>query len=265
MAGQIIFFEKNKMDFADPNVAATASQAPTFADLVLNRNNYSAWITTGSVDADNTTLEVDMVDTKQISEILLVKHNFKSFKVEYWDGAAYQAFSPAINETTNAVESNWYTVAAVTTSKLRITIYGTQTANEDKVLTQFIATEKVGQLTGWPVIKNPKHGTNKQSTKMLSGKLNIVRNVGAFSCQLEVKNWRTAADLVVVESLYDSLDGFLVWLCGGVTTQFASSRKGYRFEDLYLMGCSNDYEPEYYKGMYQCGMDITMSLTEVIG
>lgn len=264
MAEPILFFKKAKTDLSEDNVSATANEGSEFANYALNRSNLSAWITTGSSDSSGTTWTVDMTDEKTISEILLIKHNFKSFTVKYWDGAAYQDFSPAISETTNTEEVNRYSVTEVATSKIQITINGTMTPDEDKYLFQFIATEVLGQLAGYPVIKNPVLSRNKKKSTMLSGKLNISENVGGFSCDLSVSEWKSDADLTLVETLYSSSDGFLVWLCGGDEDQFASLRKGYRLEDLFLMKCVNDYEPEYVAGMYRRGMNITIKLAEVV-
>lgn len=264
MSGQIIFFEKNKADFQYTWVMASASQGNAFASKVLNRSNNSAWITTDSVDADNTTLTIDIGDSKFITDIILIKHNFKSFQVKYWNGSSYVNFSPAINETTNTKSSNYFPVAQVSTMRIQLTVFGTQTPNEDKYLYQFIMTAKLGQLTGWPMIKKPTHSRNKKKSQMLSGKYNIQENVGFFACALEVESWSIDADLAVVESLYNAQDGFLLWLCGGNEDQFKTKRQGYRLEDLYLMKCLDDYQPEYRGGIYSNGLKIGIDMAEVI-
>jgi hypothetical protein len=264
MAGQIIFFEKSKCDISNPNVVTTASQGDDYADYILNRNNDIKWVTTGSVDADNTTIEVDMVDENPISDILLVNHNFKSFKVEYWNGSAWTTFSTPIDQTTNTASTNRFSFTEVSTTKLKLTVRGTQTANEDKYLGQFIATRLIGQLSTWPTIKKPVHSRNKQSSPMLSGKEFIAENVGGFSVDLAIKILSDATDLAVIEELFDSNEGFLVWLCGGDESQFTTARKGYRLQDVYLMKCKNDYTPELYKGLYKSGYKIDLNLEEVV-
>ena len=264
MSGQIIFFQKSKCDISNPAVSASASQGDDYADNVLLRTRLTPWITTGSVDADATTLTIEMTDEQSITNILLVKHNLKSYTIQYWDGAAYQNFSTAISETTNTATTTRHTFTAVSTSRLKLTINGTMTANEDKYLYQFIATNVIGQLAGWPVIDNPVHTSNMKRSTMLSGKEHPVRNVGAFKCALEVKEWKRDSDLDIVESLYNSSEGFLVWLCGGTESQFSSVRKGYRLEDVYLMKCIDDYSPEFVQGMYLRGLKIRMQLAEVI-
>ena len=265
MAQPIIFFEKSAADIGLPNVTATASQGSAYAINALNRSNSSAWVTTGSVDADNTTFTVDFGDAKFITDILLVKHNFKAFTVQYsTDNVSFSAFSAAISESNCTAETSHYEFTQVEARYVKITITGTQTANEDKELYQFIATRQLGQLAGWPQIRSPKHDTNKKKAQMLSGKLNVTRNVGGFFCELSVKEWRSDADMTIVETLYNSTEGFLVWLCGGSESQFSSSRIGYRLEDIYLMKCANDYEPEFVDGGYYRGLDIKIQLAEVV-
>lgn len=264
MSAQMIFFRKSRGDLSNETVTATASQGASYAEFALNRGNLNAWITSGSVDADNTTWEVNFGEAREVQDILMLKHNFKAFTVKWWDGSAYQNFTPAISETTNVEESNYYQIALVSTSKIQVTITGTQTANSDKFMYQFIATEKLGRLNAWPVIKTPTHSRNRVKTQTLSGKYSIIENVGGFSCKLTIKSLTNLADLDLIEELYGANEGFLVWLCGGDESQFRTRRQGYRMEDIYLMKCSDEYQPEYVNGLYTGGIKIDLDLQEVI-
>ncbi len=264
MSGQIIFFKKSKCDFSLGNVIASASQGSAYAAQVLNRSNLSAWVTTGSVDADNTTLTVDMSDPKVITDLLLLKHNFKAFTLKYWNGTSYQPFSPAINETSNTAASSYYEVASVTTTKLQITITGTQVANADKYLYQFIATSKIGRLNGWPIIESPVFDRNKLVSVMLSGKISLAESLGGFKTSLTVEYLKDSTDLATIEAIFGSADGFLVWLTGGDETQFSSVRQGYRMEDVFLMKCVNSLSPQWYQGLYQTGMTLQVDLAEAV-
>lgn len=263
MSQQIRVFSKNKLDISNANVVLTASQADEFADFVRNRSNTSAWVTTGSVDADNTTFEVNFVDLINIDSIILIKHNFKSYTIEYWDGDSWEDFSTAIAPTTNTAETTFHQFTEVFTTKIRLTILGTMVADEDKYLFQFIATKERAQFNGWPIIKNPKHSRNRIRSKLLSGKETIKESSGAFSCQLQIKVHSDDSDLTLIEEMYNANTGFLVWLCGGDETQFSSQRIGYRLEDIYLMKCSDEYQPEWYKGLYQSGQVVGVDLIEV--
>ncbi|MCB0421147.1 MAG: hypothetical protein KDD61_09125 [Bdellovibrionales bacterium] len=272
MASQVMFFNKNKIDLDNPNASITVTDGTatntgqSFVDYVRNRNNTSAWLTTGSNDAANTQLDIDMIDERDISDIFLIGHNFKAFTIKYWNGSSYVDFSTAISETTNAVDFNHYSFTEVATSKIRIIITGTQAVDDDKVLKQLIFTNKVltGQLTGWPEIKNTRHSTNKKISTMLSGKISVVESIGSFECNLSVKNWSSDADLSIVEEIYFGKRAVLVWLSGGDEAQFSSSRIGYRKEDIYLMRAIDDYRPDFVSGLYVSGLKIDLRLKEAI-
>ena len=266
MAGQIIFFKKNRADYENTLVTVTASQGTDTQNYILDRSNRTMWGTSGSVDSDNTTVEVNLGDVRTIDSILLLRHNFKNFKIQYWDelGLAWSDFTSAIHPTTNTSDSNYYSVTAVLTSKILLTIYGTMVADSDKNLCQFIATSKIGQLDGWPVIGKPTLSRNIVQNKMLSGKAHLIQNVGAYSAKLTVKSLSSDADWAIFEALYNSPEGFLFWPCGGDETQFRTVREGYRMEDIYLVRCKSDQSPEWYSGLYKTGIKLDLDLVEVI-
>ncbi len=264
MSGQIIFFDKSKADLDAPNCVATASQGVGFEALARNRSNETAWMTSGSVDADNTTYTMDLVDMFSIDSILLILHNFKSYTLKYWDGAAYQNFSTTIAPTTNILATTYHTFNAVDTTKIQLTILGTMTANSDKTLAQFIITKKIAQLNGWPQIKSPVHDKNLVASRMVSGKNNISKNLIGFSTDLEVVTLSDSTDLSTIDQLYFSGNSFLVWLCGGSETQFRTAARGMRLRDIYLMECANKWTPEPYAGLYGIGYKTKIQLVEVI-
>lgn len=265
MSSQIIFFEKSKCDFSIDDVSATASQGSTHAEKPLNRSNYTAWITTGSVDADNTTWEVDMVDEKLVSEILLIGMNFAAYTIKYWDGAAYQDFATPISVSGNTAENKRHTVTQVSTTKLKITITGTIVADSDKYLKQFVASNLIGQLNGWPIVDNPETSRNKSISKMLSGKALVRERIGNFACSLKVKSVTDTDDIGVFEDLFNANEGFLVSLGGFDEDQFTvGARQGWRQKDLYLMKTKNEYRPIYKDGIYTNGIIENVQLIEVV-
>ena len=272
MAGQIRFFKKSRIDLSNSLASITVTDATAtnpgqaFTDFLRNRNNTSAWVTTGSNDAANTTLVYDMTDERDISVILLVLHNFAAYTLKYWNGAAYVDFATPISVTGNTAETSFHEVTQVSTSRLQLIITGTIVADADKKMRQTIISDKIvtGQLEGWPLIKKPRHTTNKKVTTMLSGKVNVLESVGAFSADLSVRHWSISADLDIVEEIFLGKRGVLMWLSGGDEAQFTQSRIGYRDEDIYLVRAINDYSPEYVSGVYVNGLKIQLKLKEAI-
>lgn len=270
MAKQIRFFKKNIIDLSSALTSITVTDSvatdngQSIVDFIRNRNNYSAWVTTNSTDAANTQLDIDFGVGRDVSDILLVKHNWKAFTIKYWNGTTYVDFSTPIAETVNDDETTHFQFDSVETQKLRIIITAAQTLNADKELYQLIVTEQIGLLNGWPVIKNPTHDRNKKISKMLSGKVNVIESLGSFQCDLEVTNWKNQADLTVIEEIYFRREGVLIWLCGGDEDQFSMELQGYRLEDIFLVRPTNSYEPEWAKGIYTSGVKLKIALQEAI-
>jgi hypothetical protein len=265
MATPIRFFNKNKLDISNPNAELTASEADAYVDYVRNRSNTSYWVTTNSVDANNTNIVVDFADQRDIDSIILVKHNFKAYTVQYWNGVAYDDFSTPILETNNSSDTTFHQFNLVVTTRIKLTIQGTMIADRDKFLAQLIATDQIGQLENYPSIRKPSFDRNLASTNMLSGKASIIENIGGFSVSLDKEYWKSAADLELIEELYFSNEGFLVWLSGGDTSQFNNFiPRGYRMEDVFLMKCANNYSPEYVKGILEHGIGVAIKLIEVV-
>lgn len=263
-AKQILFLYKNKADISNDSLTVTASEGNDYASRALNGNNVTAWTTTGSTDASLTTFTVDFGEPRRIDTLILAKHNFKNYTIQYYDGVSWLDFSTAIAETVYASENSYYEFTLVHAYKIKITINGTQIADSDKYLYQFIASEKIGRLNGWPIITQPKLDRNAQNSKMLSGKMQITQNLGGWSFDLQVKIWSDEDDLAVVQNLYNSPEGFLVYLCGGNPDQFkATGVEPYRGQDILLMRTLGVFSPQLYRGLYASGFEIKMSVVEV--
>lgn len=266
----IKFFKKNKIDLDFSGVTITITDAvasntgQSFVNYLRNRNNTSGWMTTDSSDAANTQIDVVLTGRKDFDRIVLVKHNFKAYTIQYYDEdlLAYTDFSTAVNVSNNAVTTTTHSFNSVSTSKFRIIITGTMVANADKSLCQLILTEDIGEMISQPEI-TPVIDKSRKVTKYLSGKSHIIRSIDTFGVRLRKKNVDVAADQELVETLFDSFEGFHVWLSGGDISQYVNVRKGYRLEDIYLMNLSNEYEPEWDGSYFKNGLNIDLRLVEV--
>lgn len=257
----ITFFEKNKCDFADSGVSATASQGAAFAIRALNRSNMSAWITTGSQDSDNTTFTVTLADPRLASRVFLVKHNFKDYVLEYNNGSGWVTIESVSGDTKSV---SVFEFTEIESYGFRITITATQVADSDKFLFQFIATRPIGVLAQQPRISNFVNSRNASVARMISGKFSVRGNVGNIQFDLEPTTWYEDNDLSIIERLYRQYEGFLVWLCGGDELQFGMRRQGYRLEDIYLVKLRNELQPDWNRGLFRAGLKFKLQFVEVV-
>lgn len=265
----IKFYKKNVYDLSNSLPTTTVTDATAtntgedYIDLMRNRNNSSAWMTTGSNDAANTQIDINFNDEVEFDRLMVLKHNLKAFTIQYYNGSSYVDFSTAINETTNTAGSNYYSFNNVSTQQVRIIITGTQTPDDDKFINQLIFCEAIGEFTEEPEI-SPEFDKQRKVTSFISGKNFVAKAVGGFTCRLRKRPMVTQSDLDIVETLFDSFNGFLVSLSGGTTTQFELDIPGYRLEDVFYMACENEYEPMYNGGRFKHGVDVDIRLVEVV-
>lgn len=266
----IKIFEKNKIDLDQTGITITASDLTVGADAgqsfvtyLRNRKNDSGWGTGGSTDAGNTTLIVESSDEMSISDILLVGHNFKAYSIQYWNGSAYVNFSTSISVSNNTATTTYHTFTEVQTLRVRIVITGTMTADEDKLLSQLILTRQLGEFTTEPYIKKPKQEKGRKVRKMLSGRSNVTRTIGSFSVTLDFPPMKDATDFALLLRMFESYEGFLVWLSGGSTANFFSANiPGFRLSDIYLCTCANDLDTEFNGGFFAHGQKVEVQLVE---
>lgn len=270
MSSQIQFFKKNYIDLDNNSVTITATDTVAtsagngITDFMRNRKNTSSWITTGSNDTASTILIVDWGTSIDVDHIIMINHNFKAYTIKYWSGATYVDFATPIAVVDDANSTTEHNVVSVSTSRIQITCTKTQVADDERRMAQLIVTEELGQFEGWPVVSRPISSKNRQITKMLSGKKNIVDSVGFFSCTLTVDNLKSDNDLTLIETLYERFEGFLLWLGGGDESQFSSARIGWRKQDMFLVRPSNELTNEFVKGLYVTGVKVQIKLEEVI-
>lgn len=264
----IKFFRKNIIDLTNPLVTVTVTDSVAtdtgndFTSLMRNRNNNSGWGTTGSSDAGTTTMVIAFGETRSFTTIHLIGHNLKSYTLKYWNGSAWTDFSTAIAPTTNTATTTYYTFTEVSSTQLQLIINGTVVANADKYLKQFIVSEILGTLSIEPEIQ-PQWDKDRKLTKFISGKSYVAKSVGAFNVRIKMKSASNSTDLTLVETLFASYEGFLVWLGGGDESQFESVREGYRLQDIFLMDISNEYDVAYVESRWYHGLPIDLKLVEV--
>jgi hypothetical protein len=266
----ILIFEKNKIDLDNSGITITPTDAvaddagESFVNLLRNRNNTTGWGTAGSTDAANTELLIESTDEMELTDIHLVGHNFKAYTMTYWDSntETYVAFPTAINVANNTDPNTHHNFTEIQTYKVKLVITGTMTADDDKLLAQLILTRRMGQFSSQPFVKKPKQERGRKVRKMLSGRANVTRTVGAFSCTLAFPTNKVAADYDLIEQMYDSFNGFLVWLCGGDTSDFFTEVQGFRKQDIYLMACANELDTEWTSGRFDNGLKMEISLVE---
>lgn len=270
MAERIKIFNIPFSDFANENFSIEITDdvaddtGQDIVEYMRNRNLTSAWLTTGSTDAANTEILCNISDSAQIDDFFLVGHNLKDFDVDYWNGVAWVNLAEVLNNT-----SDFYHLEipqSLLTDKVRITVYATITADEDKRITRLIITDRVelGEFKSWPVIERSRQKVVRKKNTMLSGRKKFSPSTGGFSVTLKWKMLTYQEDVDIIEYMYLSLKGVMIWLSGGDEDQFRFNQRGYRNQDFYIVQPDSDLINAPKLGIYSNGVPMSMPLEEVV-
>lgn len=274
ISGGIKFFDKSLCLGVDGSTA-TASTGNSSAPFALDKNFYSVWQSVGSSDATTETLTITFPTSKTFTRLFLQKHNFKSYTVKYWNGASYVDFTNVVSidvptpvtgiaETLYANNTSYYEFDSVSSTKIQITATLTQTVNAEKYLSQAIVTTELGTFQGYPQISSFNHSANMRTQTGLSGKMNVEKSYRTANLNLDFNFYPGQADIDLIQTLYDRIDGFLVWPCGGRygSTYFRFSQLGYKLEDLFFMQTVGDLPTMYGANIFTNAVNTRLSLVE---
>ena len=269
ISGGIKFFKKSRSDIDDDNVIITASSGEATKNNIRDRVRYLKWISIGSDDVTTETLEIDFGALYDIDRLLLVKHNFKNFQVEY-DNSGWTDFANVvtkegtqanIQETGNTKVNSYYEFDSVNTQKIRISMDTTLVVDDEKELFEVVATEEIGTFTGYPQNSQSfsRNAIRKQTAR---GRVKYSILDESYTTSLTFDKYPTAVDHTTVLTLWNDLKEFLIYPCGGNEDQFRFEEKGYRLEDIYLVWFSDNFNPNYEQNVYVFGLNYTVALEE---
>lgn len=279
ITGGIKFFQESKNLFED-GASATATSGIAGVNFALDKNPLTKWRSVGSSDSTTETLEITLSEESAIDRILLLDHNWKSFTVKYDSAGVFTDFTNVvgidgslgggISESSFSDDTAYYEFDSVTTSKIQITATTTQTADEEKFLSQVISTAELGTLQGFPLIRGINNSRNLRKRRVLSGRVSNQKSEETIRFTIDFKNYGTTSDftpdLDLAYTLFDREDNFLVWLCGGRrgTSNFRYTLRGFRLKDVYEMQVNNELSISYRDNVYVNPVNIRIPLAEAV-
>lgn len=270
ITGGIKFFERSTALFSDGTVAVATSNSASANNILTNRQlTYLQSI--GSDDTTTETIIVTYNKTVTIDRIILNRMNFKEFTVKYDLASVFTDFTTVIgldgalgggiSETAFADETAYYEVDQISTTGIQIEVLKTQIADAEKIIYNLFTTTELGTLEYPPQIAGGFNRKQRQSD-VLSGLANIQKSFEVNSFGLEFTSHPSESDMDLINTLFDSENSFLVWLCGGKrgSSSFRFDIKGYNLRDIYNMQIEGGIAPNYPGSIYVNAPNNTISL-----
>lgn len=276
ISGGLKLFNKSMCLFAD-GTSALASSGDASVNRCIDRNPISYWRSVGSSDVTTESIEITFSEAKTFNRLLLLDHNFKSYNVQYFDGAVYQHFASVvgiggalanITETVYARDTSYYEFTQVSSTRIRIQVTTTQVVDAQKYLNQVIVTSELGTLVGYPQIKDTELSRNLRVEKMLSGRSQVSKSDEFFQVKLDFKDYPASlsADIDLIFSLHDIESTFLIWLCGGRvgSTYFRKQLRGYRLRDVIAVQMVASLKPIYSNNVFVNSVNFSAQFKEAV-
>lgn len=277
LTGGISFYKRSKV-LIDDETTITATSGSEAADFAIDRNTFTYWRSVGSSDSVTETIIITPPADVVLDRIFLIDHNFETFTVKYKSGGVFVDFTNVtgldgalgggITETTYARDTAYYEFDSVTTSAIEITCTTAQVTDAEKFISQIIATEELGTLEGYPIVKSVKPSRNSRIKRTLTGRRNVLKSIETTEFQLDFKDYPRSLsdDLDLMFDLQDSEDPFLVWLSGG---RFGSDFFGYTLPQWKLkavtqMQVIKNLDNSYSKNVYQNSVNVKVGLAESV-
>jgi hypothetical protein len=139
-------------------------------------------------------------------------------------------------------------------------------SNEQKTCNIFGVMTELGTFSNSGLFAvSPTISTNDREEANINNKVFIQKGVEVFRCSLNGKYIASQADVDLVETLRDSQENFILWLCGGHFggDYYRLSKKPWRLEDIYRVQTTGNSSGKYYSDNYYLGIVDNLSLVEV--
>ena len=268
--GGISFFDAS-ISLFDSGSSAVASSNTSDQNLPLGTNNVFKWESSGSDDLTTETYTVTLSSAVEISRLFLVGHNFKKFQVKYGASLDFANVIGLDSYSDNKIDitgfsrnTAYFEFDAVTTDTIILTVDTAQVVDAEKFLTQFIVTNEIGTLTGYPKLDSVSIDPSARAIKAISGRNHVRKAYKSASFKLALNRYPNQADIDILDGLFDRNTSFLTWICGGLPDQFTLSQRGFLVENIYNMEIFKPLKNSHDKNVYLMGVNQSYSFIEVV-
>ena len=246
---QPIFYTKNIARY-DANVM-TASTGSAGLPFLVDCSSLAQWQSVGSNDATPEIIIIDFGVSQYIGAIFLDNINLKDFKVQYWDGSAWQDITETIN-TAYALPYFYAEFTHVLTQEIQLIMNTTQSADDQKRIGELYLCDKVLPLDATAEF-------NYKEDSVLIGGSYRLGNGKLQSWFVNQKwlgnitfNYLQASILASLKAIYDTHDSF----CIRPEPEAAP-------QDFFEAKWTGKWTAPYSGEIKANGKDLTMTLEEV--
>lgn len=132
-------------------------------------------------------------------------------------------------------------------------------------LRQFILTNEIGTFEGFPNISSYSENQNEIINMTSTGLKHITKQHNTVdSFRIAFKSHPIENDIAIADRLYNSMDSFTLWPCGGGygSNHFLFEKEGWKLDDIYNVQTTGKKSNRWHKNFYKGGISSTINLVE---
>ncbi len=260
----------NKHNFKDVTIYLLSEKNRLLlqsADLVLKQDGTSNIVLQASEFEDEWKRYIIKQDGFFIVKQNNPNHKIKAQKFLNAPAAATaETLQRTLTDSNITTSTSYFSFDSTLVKRIIMEVTTTQVANAQKYLQCFIATNEIGTFEGFPAVSK-LHDRHRRKYQTLSGKNIVMAGLESINVNVSFKGYPGQDDHDLIESLHDTDEDFLVWLCGGREglNYFTYNLRGWTIDDLYLMQITNSLPLNYVNSIYTNPFDAALQMVQVVG
>ena len=257
------FFETNKI-IKDQDTFSASSGVGT-VENIADYSRITKWDSIGSNDAVTENIEVIFLtpdaqeENRTIDRVILTGCNAKLFRLytSYWNGASYDAYVLRDTVTDSAIENHIRTIASTSCGKIKIEMDTTIMVNEEKCISEFIATKLLWAATMPMDTFDIRNKQKSDIRRLYNGTAQMVNHYDKWSAEIEFKQI-TQTEIDALRVIYDTYDVFII-----IAEPYDYLDAYDKPEEFYRVLWTSPWEQKYFTKVKSAGYNIKITLEEV--
>lgn len=257
------FYKVNQL-IKDQDAFASDS-AIGLVENIADYNRSTVWESIGSNDAvtELITVEFNAPDgqneNRDIDTFILTGFNGKDFRIYYgfWNGSSFDSWINPITVTNNDKENLIISMSSVSAGRIGIQIDNTIVADEEKTISEFVATELIWEAT-MPMDKFSIKNKQKLITRRLyNGTGQAISQYDKFASKIDFMQI-SGIERNELRSIYDLHTSFIV-----ILEPYDYLGDYDKPQDFYRVLWMNAWEQKYFTKIKGAGYNVKLSIEEV--
>ena len=257
------FFETNKI-IKDQDTFSASSGVGT-VENIADYSRITKWDSIGSNDAVTENIEVIFLtpdaqeENRTIDRVILTGCNAKLFRLytSYWNGASYDAYVLRDTVTDSAIENHIRTIASTSCGKIKIEMDTTIMVNEEKCISEFIATKLLWEATMPMDVFDIKNSQKAVIRRLYNANGQKIHYYDKWGANIEFRQI-TKIELDQLRYIYDNYNTFI-----SITEPYDYLGNYDKPEEFYRVFITSPWTQKYFSNVKSAGYNVKLSLEEV--